>query len=50
MCLGGFLQLHREAVVPGFLGRSRAEQMVLPEVRMELKLSFVSALAQYGCG
>lgn len=36
--------------MPGFLGRSRAEQMALPEVRMELKLSFVSALAQYGCG
>lgn len=38
---------HREPVVPGCPGRSWAEQMALPEVRMETKLSF--ALAQYGC-
>lgn len=38
---------HREPVVPGCPGRSRAEQTALPEVRMETKLSL--ALAQYGC-
>lgn len=49
VCQGESFQLHRETV-PGFQGRSWAEQMALPEVRMEPKLSFAFALAQYGCG
>lgn len=37
----------RESPSSSCTGRSRAEQMALPEVRMEPKLPF--ALAQYGC-
>lgn len=35
--------------VPGCPGRSQAEQVALPEVRMEPKLSFAFALAHCGC-
>lgn len=47
VCQGESFQLHSEAAVPGCPGRSQAEQMALPEVRMEPKLSF--ALAHCGC-
>lgn len=47
VCQGESFQLHSEAAVPGCPGSSQAQQMALPEVRMEPKLSF--ALAHCGC-